>query len=62
MKAVVDTTLCVGCGLCCSTAPELFRMTDGGTAEGYAEVTDANSADVEEAADSCPVAAIRIEA
>ena len=62
MRAIVDTELCVGCGLCCSTAPELFRMTDGGTAEGYAEVTDACRADFEEAADSCPVAAIRTEA
>lgn len=55
----MDAALCVGCGLCCQTAPEVFRMTDGGTAQAYAEATQANRADVEEAEDSCPVAAIR---
>ena len=60
MRAHVDPDRCVGCGLCCATAPEVFRM-NGGTAEAYAEAPPAARADVDEAVDSCPVAAIRTE-
>ncbi len=60
MRAFVDPDRCLGCGLCCANAPEVFRMA-GGTAEAYAEATDVSRPGVEEAVDSCPVAAIRIE-
>ena len=39
---------CIGCGLCVSTCPEVFTMTDGGTAA--AAPTDAMQ--------TCPVGAI----
>jgi ferredoxin len=60
VRAYVDPDRCVGCGLCCATAPEVFRM-NGGCAEAYAAVSPAAAADVDEAVDSCPVAAIRVE-
>ncbi len=55
MKAVVDKDVCVGCGLCTSTAPDVFQMTDEGTAEAYAE---GEAAAIEQAIDDCPVSAI----
>ena len=56
----MDPGRCVGCGLCCANAPEVFRMA-GGSAEAYAEAADESRAGVEEAVDSCPVGAIRLE-
>ena len=33
MKAVVDQETCIGCGLCPSVCPEVFKMNDDGKAE-----------------------------
>ena len=32
MKAIVDHDLCIGCGLCEETCPEVFRLRDDGLA------------------------------
>ena len=32
MKAVVDRDLCIGCGLCEQTCPEVFRIGEDGLA------------------------------
>ena len=61
MKAEVDQSGCIGCSLCADTCPEVFRMNDEGLAEAYAEVTDQNQEEAEEARDSCPVGVITIE-
>ena len=61
MKAFVDQSGCIGCGLCADTCPEVFRMNDEGLAEAYADVTDANRETAEEARDSCPVSVITVE-
>ncbi len=58
MKAVVDQNVCIGCGLCAGTAPDSFRVDDGGLAEFFAESDDAL---VQQAIDACPVAAIARE-
>ncbi|PKK39466.1 Ferredoxin [Clostridiaceae bacterium JG1575] len=58
MKPVVDKELCVGCGLCASMAPDVFIMEDDGKAGVVVEATE--DAATQEAADSCPVAAITI--
>ena len=50
MKYVVDKDVCIGCGLCCGTCPQVFEMTDEGTARAL---------DAEAALESCPVSAIR---
>lgn len=51
----VDKKKCIGCGLCASTCPEVFTME-----EGKATVKEQkNTPCVKEAADSCPVDAIK---
>ncbi len=60
MKATVDHDLCIGCGLCADTCPEVFRMNDDNLAEAYADVTPDIREKAEEARDSCPVSAIEI--
>ncbi|HCW03225.1 MAG TPA: ferredoxin [Clostridium sp.] len=62
MKACVDKELCIGCGLCPSIAAEVFFMEDDGKAKAVeAELADGQIAQAEDAASSCPVAAITIE-
>lgn len=61
MKAFVDQDLCIGCGLCEGTCPEVFQLNDSGKAETYADTTDENRDAVLEAIDGCPVGAIREE-
>jgi ferredoxin len=61
MKAFVDQESCIGCGLCATICPEVFRMNDEGVAEVCGEITSDNEKDAVEAMDSCPVAAITIE-
>lgn len=52
---------CIGCGLCASTCPNVFLMTDGGTAGVYSrEVPPELEEQVQEAADTCPVSAIEV--
>jgi ferredoxin len=60
MKAIVDKSGCIACGLCVSTCPEVFRMGADGLAEAYADVTDALQGSAEEARDGCPVSVIDI--
>ncbi len=57
-KVTVDATLCVGCGLCEQSCPEVFEV--GG--DGMARVK-ANSCalhNLQEVADQCPVNSIKI--
>ena len=50
---------CIGCGLCVSTCPEGFTMTDGGTAAAApADVTGPDEATATDAMQTCPVGAI----
>jgi ferredoxin len=62
MKAIVDQALCIGCGLCELTCPEVFRMAE----EGVAYVLTENPApetydDIRSCVELCPVSAIRVE-
>lgn len=61
MKAEVDKSLCVACGACAGTCPEVFRMGADGLAEAYRgfERTELDTA--QDAAQDCPVGAITIE-
>jgi ferredoxin len=61
MKAVIDKSGCIACGLCVSTCPEVFRWGSDGLAEAYADVTDALAGSAQEARDGCPVSVISIE-
>jgi ferredoxin len=60
MKISVDLSLCEDHGQCAIAAPVAFRMNDEGRLEYDDEVDDAYRDEIEEAADVCPVQAIRI--
>ncbi len=58
MKYIVNDG-CIGCGLCEGTCPEVFSITDAGTAKAIeADVPAWCEAAAAEAKDSCPAGAI----
>ena len=61
MKAIVDKSMCIGCGACQSIAPNVFEIEDDGLANSVGEVTDDNKEDVIDAAENCPTGAIKTE-
>jgi ferredoxin len=62
MKVAVDMNKCQDHGQCVFAAPDVFRLDDSGRLAYLSDPGDALRADVEEAADVCPMQAIRIEA
>jgi len=61
MKAEVGKSLCVACGACAGTCPEVFRMGADGLAEAYRDVEKTELDAAQDAAHDCPVGAIKIE-
>ena len=55
MKYNVDQELCIGCGMCESLSPDVFKINDEGKAEVIGE------GDGQQALDSCPANAITAE-
>jgi ferredoxin len=53
-EVFVDKDVCIGCGLCVSLVPEVFRLDDDGVSEVYNQVGAAEEG-IQEAIDSCPV-------
>lgn len=50
---------CIGCGMCASTCPAVFRINDEGTAEANEkDVETAFETEAKEAMNGCPVSAI----
>lgn len=61
MKARVDLELCIGCTLCVSTCPEVFRM-EGDKAVSFVTIVPKEAEEnCKKATDECPVTAIIIE-
>jgi ferredoxin len=61
MKAFVDEDLCTGCELCTQTCPDVFEMEDD-VAKVKADEIPADAEDcAKQAAEECPVEAIKVE-
>ncbi len=58
MHVSVDRAKCDNHGQCTFSAPSVFRLNDQGILEYDDDVDDSLRADVEEAADVCPMQAI----
>ncbi|MFD9125907.1 ferredoxin [Kitasatospora sp. NPDC059571] len=61
MKVVVDMNKCQDHGQCVFAAPDVFQFDDAGRLAYVTDPDDALRDEVEEAADVCPLQAIRIE-
>ena len=62
MKVIVDKDICIGCGACQATAPDVFEMDDKGLARVLVdEVPEELNEDALDALEGCPVSAIAEE-
>jgi ferredoxin len=61
MKAVVDADLCTGCELCTDTCPDVFEMEGDIAKVKVDEVPSGAEDSAKQAAEECPVEAIKIE-
>jgi len=62
MKATVDPDLCTACGLCEEICPEVFEPDADGIAQVKVdEIPEEFEESARDAADQCPVEAIKIE-
>ncbi|MFD9436653.1 ferredoxin [Streptomyces sp. NPDC060002] len=62
MKVVVDMNKCQDHGQCVFAAPDVFQLDGNGRLAYVSDPDGALLDEVEEAADVCPLQAIRIEA
>ena len=60
-KVHVDMNLCQSHGECTYVAPEIFELGDDDVLRWEEEVDESQRAEVEEAVNVCPMAAIRLE-
>jgi ferredoxin len=60
MRVSVDRGMCMGHGQCEIAAPDVFRLDDDGVVQYDVQPDGAHAADVEEAADACPMQAISL--
>ena len=61
MQAVVDRDLCIGCGLCEQTCPEVFSLGEDGLAYVINDdPPEETYPDIEGSMELCPVSAISI--
>ena len=61
MKATVDKNECVGCGLCCDTCPEVFKLENGVAVVKTDPVPREQETCCRESAEACPVKAISLQ-
>ncbi len=61
MKAAVDKDTCIGCGLCESICPAVFKLGADGKSEVIVDTISKDmESDCQQAAESCPVSAITL--
>jgi ferredoxin len=60
MTITIDTTRCIGCGMCAYAAPQVFRVV-GKYSTVLAPPTASKDTKVLDAANGCPVNAILIQ-
>ena len=59
MKLEVNKDLCIGCGACQATAPNVFEIDDDGLAKVIVDkVLDDDKEDAIDALEGCPTSAI----
>jgi ferredoxin len=58
-KVSIDESSCVGCGLCESNCPEMFKVGDDGIAHVISQSCKTHN--LKEIAEQCPVTAIKVE-
>lgn len=62
MKAKLDRSGCISCGLCITTCPEVFEMAEDGVARVHKEdVPKEVEGAAIEAQEGCPVSVIAVE-
>lgn len=61
MKPQVDKDLCIGCGLCESLCPAVFKLNDGKSGVLPDADYKANKDCIQKAIENCPVQAISWE-
>ncbi len=63
MKVWVDPDLCISCGLCINTCPEVYEWDNGGkaVAKDDGAVPAGSQGAAKEAVEGCPVNAIKEE-
>ena len=62
MKVRVNEDLCIGCGICEGTAPEVFSLENGPIAEVIMDPVEAEFQEAaRQAAEDCPEVAIEVE-
>jgi len=62
MTAIVDKSLCIGCGICAEICPEVFEIGDDGKAQVKINPVPPEIEDrCRDAADQCPESAIKID-
>ena len=62
MKAFVDPSLCIGCTQCAGLCPEVYTMEGTLAVALPGDIPPEAAASAVEAAEACPVRAIRIDA
>ena len=61
VRAKVDPDLCILCGLCAETCPDIFELGEKSSQVKTDPVPPEQEACAQTAADNCPVEAIAIE-
>lgn len=59
MQVTVDKDKCIGCGLCVSLAAKTFKLGEDGKSEVLEKIEDKEE-EIKNAAEGCPVEAIKI--